>query len=554
LGPRLKNLFYAAWLAAILTLAVLHGLNLRADFPNHTVWSGDWAKYTDEGWYSNAAVRAHVLGNWYLKGDFNPAVALPVWPFLEWILFFFTGVSLEAARGLAICGFFLNLLLSYLLLRTSVSRSMALLAVTLIVTSPFLYCFSRLANLEPFLMVFTLAALNVAVRLHRMRRPLYGAVAVGLLFAVMMLTKTYAAFLLPALVWAMVLPLRNRRKLAVQCLLAAGAISAAGYGLWLTLIVSHGFLADYKLLFFINNYVRPHEFYWPLVAFWWSFHGGLWADQVLLPLAGVVVLAVLVSAVVARRASSGPVTRSLAAFARRLLLDPVFGASVVACAGTIAFMTYQNHPQPRYFTVTAFFCFFLVVQGAAALLEQASAPTSIPTSISTGRLRMLLGGAGITVVAVSLVAAAANGAQMLTYVAHPEYTFVNAAEHLTQYIDTHPNGRRLLLSISGDQIMLATRLPAICDDYGTLLLDEKAAVFQPGWYASWNDIDPDTLADLHTHYSLEQVAAWPAFDDSDRNVLVLFKLHPLAGGKVRDEGAENLRIELPDDKFDVGVE
>ena len=47
----------------------------------------DWAKYTDEGWYGNAAIRAHLFGNWYMAGDFNPAVAVPVWPFVEWLLF-----------------------------------------------------------------------------------------------------------------------------------------------------------------------------------------------------------------------------------------------------------------------------------------------------------------------------------------------------------------------------------------------------------------------------------------------------------------------------------
>jgi hypothetical protein len=329
-------------------------------------------------------------------------------------------------------------------------------------------------------------------------------------------------------------------------LLAAGATSAAVYGLWLALIVGRGFFSDYKLLFSINNYHRPPEFYWPLVAFWWSFHGGLWADNVLFPLAGIVVLSAFVCALAARRASRGPITQSLAAFARRLLLDPVFGSSILASAGTIAFMTYQNHPQPRYFTLTAVFCFILVAQGAAALLQQASD--------STGTLRMLLRAGGATVVAVSLVAAAANGEQTLTYVTHPEFTFVNAASRLTQYIDAHPNGRRLLLSISGDQIMMATHLPAICDDYGTTPLTLKIGEYQPGWYATWNDLDPYTLEDLHTLYSLEQVAVYPAFDDSDRNLLVLFKLHPLAGGKVRDEINGDLRMKLPDDKFDVDVD
>ncbi|MEI9968294.1 MAG: hypothetical protein WDM87_06590 [Terracidiphilus sp.] len=47
----------------------------------------DWAKFTDEGWYGAAAIRAHLFGHWYLAGDFNSAVALPVWPFVEWVLF-----------------------------------------------------------------------------------------------------------------------------------------------------------------------------------------------------------------------------------------------------------------------------------------------------------------------------------------------------------------------------------------------------------------------------------------------------------------------------------
>src|SRR3569832_1123624 len=108
---------YAVWVVAIGIFAVLHAMNLVADFPNHTPWHIDWAKYTDEGWYSNAAVRAHLFGYWYVAGDFNPAPAVPVWPFLEWILFFFTGVSIEAARGLAIAFFFANLVLCYTLLR-----------------------------------------------------------------------------------------------------------------------------------------------------------------------------------------------------------------------------------------------------------------------------------------------------------------------------------------------------------------------------------------------------------------------------------------------------
>ncbi|MGB7547486.1 MAG: hypothetical protein WBM14_07050, partial [Terracidiphilus sp.] len=315
-----KRWVYGVWLAVICGFALLHAAHLSADFPNHSPWYFDLAKTTDEGWYGNAAVRAQLFGNWYLPGDFNPAPAVPVWPFLEWVLFFFTGVSVTAARGLAMGFFFANLLLSYLLLRGRGPRWMPVLALTLLVTSPFLYCFSRLAILEPMLTAFALGALNLAVRLPRLKRPLGAAAVIGLLFALMLLTKTTAVFLLPALGWALLLPLRGNRRLAVRVALAAAGTSAVTFGAWMALVAGLGYLPDYKYLFFINTYNKPAEFYWPLLSLWWSFHGGLWVDHILIPLAGLVV----VGAALAWRSAGVPADRSSSvgwrAWGRGLLL------------------------------------------------------------------------------------------------------------------------------------------------------------------------------------------------------------------------------------------
>ncbi|HUN82999.1 MAG TPA: glycosyltransferase family 39 protein [Terracidiphilus sp.] len=532
-----------AWLALICGFAVLHAIHLSADFPNHSPWYGDWAKYTDEGWYGNAAIRAHLFGHWYLPGDFNPAPAVPVWPALEWLLFFLTGVSVEAARGLAVAFFFVSLLLSYLLLRTSVPRWAALLALTLLVSSPFLYCFSRLAILEPMLITLTLAALVLAVHLPRLKRPVLASAAIGLLFTLMMLTKTTAVFLLPALGWAMLQPLRGKSEvnpaspgddpwgwpMAARCALAAAITAAVSFGLWMALVVWSGHLPDYNYLFYINTYPKPANHTWPLVSLWWSIHGGLWVDHILIPLAGVV--------------ASGALLAWRTAWGRSLVADPVFGASVLVVVGYILFMTVQYHPQPRYFAVVAFFCFFLVAQGAVVLMH------------AGGTLRQF--GWGIVVLAAS--AAVANGAWTLSYAAHPEYTFVSAARGLVQYMDQHPNRKRLLLSTSGDEITLLAHVPAICDDFGTPSrtypdLTIKLERYQPGWFASWNDLDPGTLADIHTHFSLEQVASFHAFDDPERNVLVLFKLHPLPHWKVRDQHDESLRDVMPEDRISIPVE
>ncbi len=528
---------YTLWLILIGGFALLHAWHLGADFPNHSPWFGDWAKYTDEGWYGNAAVRAHLFGNWYLPGDFNPAPAVPVWPLLEWLLFFATGVSVQAARGLAVAFFFVNLILSYALLRARGPRWMALLAVTLLVTSPFLYCFSRLAILEPMLTALTLGALNLAVRLPRMRRPMWASVWIGLLFTLMMLTKTTALFLLPALGWAMLLPLWSERRRAIQCALIAAGTFAATFGLWMAIIASAGLMRDYNYLFFINKYIKPTEFYWPLLSLWWSFHGGLWIDRILIPLAGVIVLGAIAAWKLGDRQRG-----------RDLLLDPVFGASLWAIAGYILFMTYQNHPQPRYFAVVAFFCFFIVARGANALMEAGAARANAGAHGSPARWM------GWAVIGIAAVAALSNAAATLNFAAHPEYTWVEAAQRLTQYIDAHPNGNRRLVSISGDEITLTTHLPSICDDFGTQDLVSKLGRYQPGWWATWNDIDPGTLEDLHNRYSLEQVASFHAFDDPERNVLVLFKLHPLPGGQIRNPSEMNLQVILPDDKVGIPIQ
>src|SRR5271170_7389761 len=117
--PISSRILQAVEALLLLTAAIflaLHAFHLNADFPNHSPWM-DWAKYTDEGWYGDGAIRHFQRGSWQVPGDFNPAAALPVWPLLEAALFRFTGVNLAAARALTVAIFGFILAASYLLLR-----------------------------------------------------------------------------------------------------------------------------------------------------------------------------------------------------------------------------------------------------------------------------------------------------------------------------------------------------------------------------------------------------------------------------------------------------
>src|SRR6202451_1796239 len=102
-------LFKAAdrWLQVILlslalVLCLLRFAYLRADFPNHSPWMIDQAKFTDEGWWASAAVRHFLIGHWQVPGDYNPAPVVPVWPALVTLVFQVTGVSIIAVRAVTV--------------------------------------------------------------------------------------------------------------------------------------------------------------------------------------------------------------------------------------------------------------------------------------------------------------------------------------------------------------------------------------------------------------------------------------------------------------------
>ena len=511
----LSTLWPVIWWAAIAAMFGLHFVHLRADFPNNSPWM-DYAKYTDEGWYGNAAVRQALFGHWRLPGDFNPAVALPVWPLLLRLAFVFGGVSLPVARVLGLTVFAANLLVSYGLLRRWASRPVALAGVSFLAASAYLWAFSRLAILEPLLILFLLLSwllvyprqaeagpgtarpgssswLARALKERRLR-----LLSAGLMLALAVLTKTTAIFLVPStfyLVWH-----GNgfawRRSLRESLVLAAGGILP--WAAYYLLVVHPHFAVDYHYLFAANRWDQPTTakgWFW---AFWYALHGSLWVDPVLCGLA----LAMLVLGLLGRP---------------RIWQQPLVVASLLASAGYIFFTGWHNNPQPRYYEVVAYPLVFVACLGADSLWRAGR-------QVGWHRSLRVAGGLAWATFAITT---AINVRGTAHFVRHPEYTLVRAARGVTRYIDRHPNGNRLLLSISGDQITLITHLPAICDDFGTVDLPYRIHQYQPGWYAAWNEIDPGTLEDLHTQYSLERVASFPALDDEDRDLLILYKLHPL---------------------------
>ena len=76
---KVERWLHKIFLSLALVLCLLRFAYLRADFPNHSPWMMDQSKFTDEGWWANAAVRHFLIGHWQVAGDYNPAAAVPVW-------------------------------------------------------------------------------------------------------------------------------------------------------------------------------------------------------------------------------------------------------------------------------------------------------------------------------------------------------------------------------------------------------------------------------------------------------------------------------------------
>ena len=535
-GPspvRLAAILRLLLLTVAAVLFALHFFHLSADFPNHSPWT-DWSKYTDEGWYGDAAIRHYLFGHWYFKGDFNPAVALPMWPAVEFLAFRLTGVSPIAARALTLCVFAITLLTFYRLIQLysrprthAAGPSLAApIAMLLLCASPFFYVFERMAILEPLLIALTTLALLAASHLHQIlatdlpprplppsnlssrpersavERPPYWlssalarclpTIALGLILPAMVLTKTTAIFLMPAIayiVWARAgYRLRPALKLAIIPAIMAIAIWLA----YFLLLVRPHYLEDYRYLFSANAYTGIELAPYSTVILN-TITDGAWMGHILYPLFFVAL--------------------ALAIFWKpHLFSNPLFPSLLLWTGGYFAFLAYHNNLQPRYYLVAAAPITVLV----ALAIESFRQATTRATRITASTL------AAITVLAIAVP----DIITQLDFVLHPDYTFLAAANAIKRIVLADPTHSHLILSISGSDLTLMTGLPSIDDDFGTMELVDRVAKYHPGWYVAWNELDDDKMDALTPLYHVQRVAAFPAMDDPDRNLLILYRLDP----------------------------
>jgi hypothetical protein len=468
----------AIW-AVVCLLSAAKFLYLTADFPNWSPWMIDQAKFTDEGWWGSAAVAHAFTGHWYMPGDYNPAVALPVWPLLLSAVFHFTGVSAVAARAFTAALSIAALGLVYLLVRRYArgnAETPALLAVLLLAASPFAFVFNRLA----------ICLLMLVASFATLKR-IWPLAALAVLIPTMLLTKTTAALLVPAVAWVAWSAMGRKWDGLWRATVAVAVVPAALLKGYAALASALGYGADYRYFYDVNampdiDWAHTLGTLRDLAA------NCLWVDRVLYPI-GLVILLLTV------------------AWKRKLWANPLFAASwMVIAAQAVFIFSRQDDSAPRYFLPMLAPLVWIVVLAVGELL---------PRWQKTAAL-LLLG------MAASVVA---NVVMIRHFLVDRDYDFHDAAVSISQIIRSHSEQKPLMLGVSGAQIALMTGIPAINDGFSSEDMAKKVAQDEPGWFLVWDKIDPEDEAAL-APFRMEEMASYPAFDDDTRTVLILYKLTP----------------------------
>ena len=472
--------------AAACALSILKFCYLRADFPNYSPWMIDQAKFTDEGWWGSAAVMHFLTGHWYVVGDYNPGVALPVWPLLLGTVFHFTGVSVVAARALNVVISIATLGVVFALVRryTSMkSETPAVIAVLLLSASPFAFVFSRLAILDT-LVVFEFCLL-LLVASYASNGRLWPLAVLGVLITAMMLTKTTAALLVPAVFWVAWSAMGRKPAGLFRTTLAVGVLPAALLKGYAALASALGYGADYKYFFDAN---AMSDIAWRQAFGTLSdlMQNCFWIDRVLYPI-GLLILFLTV------------------VWKRKLWSNPLFVAAWMAIAAQAVFIfSRQDDYAPRYFLVML-------------------APLICIVVLTFGELTVHAPKVAIVLLVAMIGAVVANVVMIGQFLTHRDYDFISAANSIREIIRSDPEQKALMLGVSGAQISLMTGIPSINDGFGTEDMAEKVPRYQPGWYLAWNDAASESEGFL-SGFQLEKVASYPAFDDDDRGALTIYKI------------------------------
>lgn len=479
LRPGMRRWFRVACLVITVVFCALHFVSLGADFP------GKWPEHaalTDEGWYGKAAVSDSIEGTWRLEGDFNPAVATPLFPIMEAALFRVTGRSIVAARALEV-GWFLVVVAGFFLLTSrAVGVDYAALGCVLLSTSYYCFAFSRLAILEvPALGCLVLAACCA----ERVERPwLRGALA-GIFVLLAMLVKLSSGFAVPAIAYLMFVRARDRRSMWISNCAAALPL-VAGLAAF-RLLLAGRYMEDSAYFTSINIKARLH-----ISGMGRTFLHALFEGHSvgwLFFAAAILSIAILI-------------------WTRGWMRNRLFVFSLLWAAAYVAYMTVIHYPPPRYYTT-------LVIPFAIWVLLAAQ---SAPETNNRWRFAILV------LVAGSIVG---DAYQIVRDLRAPRHTLVNMAYDIREVMAADGQSNAVVAGHFANTISLISGVRSLNDEFGSRPFGWRLDRYQPGYFVSEGTSGENIWGPLRSRYQPVAVKSYDVFDGNIATHVVLYRLLPM---------------------------
>ncbi len=457
----------------ILFLVVLRFFHLDADFPHNYTQYG--VLYTDEGAYLNAAT-AHVLtGHWYVEGDFNTAVNLPIFPLFQLLSFKAFGLSLTSARLTVLFFFILLLIALYSLVKAYSNVTVALLSLLLISVNFNVFAFSRLAIMEIPMTFFVILSFLLASNRSIKRQGIF-IILSGLVFVVAVLTKTSAIFALPILIYIIFKKQKPIPDKVTYCALLCSVV-AAGFIVYYFILVKP-YLLDYQFYHTTNLYTRTHT--GPLLLARGIAKAAFYGKHM-----GIIIYA-------AGMVYSVFFFFTVKEFRRHSLI----WISLLWISVYMVMIGSQSYSPPRYYT-----------------------PLVIPLSISVALMihhflkTRIKSVQAILFIAAILISVAGNTAMVFRYILSPEYSWMAMADDIKNQIESDECANPVLLGHFSNSISLTTGIFSINDHKGTSDLRDRIEKYAPNYYVCLGPVKDDVRPVIEEYYDIERVSQYDVFNN-----------------------------------------
>jgi 4-amino-4-deoxy-L-arabinose transferase-like glycosyltransferase len=477
------------FLVLIIIASIFMGLrfiNLEADFPSGLTPSR--VLYSDEGWYANGAINYWLGGRWYIQGDFNPMINMPLGHLIQAGTFSLLGMSLFSARLTVVLFSLLLIGATYFFVRQYTDRESSLLIVVLLSTNFVFFAYSRLAILELIMVSFIMMALSIASS-TLVKNSLLSTLISSVILALAVLTKSTAIFALPLLIYLSGLKGENYKKRILLSFISASV---------------------FFIIFIIYNVAAssafPEDF-----SYFRKINLGDRLVHSPLDLAKNVLRVFMKARLVAPIAYVSSMFLSLllicvsGEFRENILVRLTF-IWIILYFSLLSLVIY--HP-PRYYIP-------LII------------PLIILFSIAIRSLHHLFNNSITLIIQLTLIVSVLvfNSSQILTYMYTPSFSFINMAREVKSYVSNdHKNNEDIfLIGNFANSISLATGIPSINSNLGTRPLQWRLNKFRPDYYITLGD-EADIVKALNKDYECKKIAQWDVLNNYYRGKKVhLFKL------------------------------